>query len=404
MSTITLSPQLSASPELRLSNSRSAALFVEAMQLIRRYEETSARDMLEGAQKVLKDCVAASPYDALPRFYLGITHSVLGDLDQEEAISVFEEFKESKIFSLRAAATYNLAAAYVETYDPERFRKGIRLLNNLLNDLHQVGAPLGQYEWIRGLLRRFGRFLGAPRVRVEQLFYQSEETRDYFRIHLDLWKPRWDGKVEQIEAEADCMLQELEARRERIRRHEGFLGRQRAQIWAWHWNNVGSVHEVRAALAKRIKDQERASCEAYLAETAYLKAVDEDPSFGSSLPNLGRLKFEIFGDVDAAIEAFEEVVGGVEDTEYAHYYFGQLYSVKRDKGLAMEHFLKAPSLVRNEWIMPDWASVRRFVAGKLNSWHQHQAALDLLEELANESPDDEGLHRKIEELRGILPD
>lgn len=397
MSTFTLSPQLSASAELKLSNSRSAGLFVEAMQLIRRYEETSSRDLLESAAAVLKKCMAASPQDVLPRFYFGITQSALGDLNQEFAIPVFKEFSRSKEFPLRAAATYNLAAAYVETYDSDLFREGIQLLDDLLKELREKGVPLGQNERVRGLRERFA---GDRRIRVEQLYYQSEETRDYFHIHLYIWRPRWDHRIEQIKTAADHALQKLAARRGRIKKHERFLGRQRAEIWAWHWNNVGSIHEVLAALAKRTGNRRAEVREAKLAEDAYDRAVDEDRSFGSSLPNLGRMKFEILGDVDDAIKIFRKVIAvGVEDTSYAHFCLGQLYTVKRQPILALKHFLKAPDIARPEKVTSDWVGARRFVAKELKKWHQREAALGLFTELANEFPADEALRREVEDLR-----
>lgn len=397
MSTLTLSPQLSASAELKLSNSRSAGLFVEAMQLIRRYEETSSRDLLENAAAVLKKCMAASPQDALPRFYFGITQSALGDLNQELAIPVFKEFSRSKEFSLRAAATYNLAAAYVETYDPELFREGIRLLDDLLKELREKGVPLGQGERVRGLRERFA---GDRRIRVEQLYYQSEEMRDYLHIDLHVWRPRWDDRVVQIETAADHALKKLAKRRSRIKKHERFLGRQRSEIWAWHWNNEGSVHEVFAALAKRKGTRSAALSEAKLAEDAYRRAADADPSFVSSLPNLGRMKFEILGEVDGAIEIFQKVISvGVEDMSYSHFYLGQLYTVKRQPIFALEHFLKAPDLIRPEKMTPDWVGARRFMAKELKRWHQRDAALSLFTELANEFPADEELRREVEDLQ-----
>ncbi|MGH0288700.1 hypothetical protein [Sinorhizobium meliloti] len=345
---------------------------------------------------MLKKCIAAGPQDALPRFYFGITQSALGDLNQEVAIPVFKEFSRSKEFPLRAAATYNLAAAYVETYDPELFREGIRLLDDLLKELREKGVPLGQSERVRGLRERFA---GDRRIRVEQLYYQSEETRDYFHIHLHVWKPRWDYRIEQIETAAYHALQKLAARRGRIKKHERFLGRQRAEIWAWHWNNVGSVYEVLAALAKRTGNRRAAMSQAELAEDAFRRARDEDPSFGSSLPNLGRMKFEILGDVDGAIEIFEKVAAGVEDTTYADFCLGQLYSVKREPMLALEHFLKAPDLIRPEKITPDWVGARLFIAKELKRWHQRDAALSLFTELANEFPADEELRHEVEDLR-----
>lgn len=397
MSTLTLSPQLSASAELKLSNSRSAGLFVEAMQLIRRYEETSSRDLLENAAAVLKKCMAASPQDALPRFYFGITQSALGDLNQEFAIPVFKEFSRSKEFALRAAATYNLAAAYVETYDPELFREGIQLLDDLLKELREKGVPLGQGERVKGLRERFA---GDRRIRVEQLYYQSEETRDYLHIHLHVWRPRWEDRVVQIETAADHALKKLAERRGRIKKHERFLGRQRSEIWAWHWNNEGSVHEVLAALAKRKGTRSAALSEAKLAEDAYRRAADADPSFVSSLPNLGRMKFEILGEVDGAIEIFQKIIAvGVEDMSYAHFCLGQLYTVKRQPILALEHFLKAPDLIRPEKMTPDWVGARRFMAKELKRWQQRDAALSLFSELENEFPADEELRREVEDLR-----
>ncbi|OED00949.1 hypothetical protein [Rhizobium sp. YK2] len=396
MSAFTLSPQLSAYPELKLSNSRSAGLFVEAMQLIRRYEETSSRDLLESAAAVLKKCMAASPQDALPRFYFGITQSALGDMNQEIAIPVFKEFSRSKEFPLRAAATYNLAAAYVETYDSALFREGIHLLDDLLKELREKGVPLGQNERVRGLRERFG---GNHRIRIEQLYYQSEETRDYFHIHLHVWRPRWDYRIEQIETAAYHALKKLATRRGRIHKHERFLGPQRAEIWAWHWNNVGSVHEVLAALAKRTGNRHAAINEAQLAEDAYYRAVDQVPSFGSSLPNLGRMKLEILGDVDGAVEIFQKVAAGVEDTTYAHFCLGQLYTIKRQPIMALEHFLKAPDITKPEKMTPDWAGARRFVARELKKWCQREAALGLFTELANEFPADEALRHEVEDLR-----
>jgi len=397
MSTLTLSPQLSASAELKLSNNHSAGLFVEAMQLIRRYEETSSRDLLENAAAVLKKCMAASPQDALPRFYFGITQSALGDMNQEVAIPVFKEFSRSEDFPLRAAATYNLAAAYVETYDSDRFREGIQLLDHLLEELREEGVPLGQGERMRRLRERFA---GDRRIRVEQLYYQSTETREYFYIDLHVWRLRWGAVIVQIETAARQVLKKLAERHTRIMKHERFLGRQRAEIWAWHWNNEGLVRETLAALAKRNGDQSAALREATLAEHLYCRAADEDPSFGSSLSNLGRVKFEIIGDVEGAIEIFQKVIAsGVEDLSYAHYYLGQLYTIKREPILALEHFLQAPDIVRPEKMTPDWVGARRFVANNLKKWNQPDAALGLFTELAVEFPADETLRREVEDVR-----
>ncbi|ESX62649.1 hypothetical protein X760_05865 [Mesorhizobium sp. LSHC422A00] len=397
MNTFALSPQLSASDELKLSDSYSAGLFVEAMQLIRRYEETSSRDLLVRAREVLKRCLAVSPRDPLPSFYLGITQSALGDMDQKEAIPVFKRFIKSTVFPLRAAATYNLAAAYVETYNSTLFGEGIGLLKALLEELTTNGVPIGQSEIIRGLHER----LGDRRIRVEQLYYQAQETQDYLHIHLHVWGPRWDSSsVDQIEVAGKHALEKLTKRRRLLKKHERFLGRQHAEIWAWHWNNVGTIHESLAAAARRTKNKGRAHDEAAKAEKAFNDAQDADPSFASSRPNLGRLTFEVLADFGKAIEIFKDVASGVEDTAYAHFCLGQLYTVERKKTQAMSHFRKAPNLLKTERVdSSDWKNVRSYVANHLQKWCQPEPALKLLNQLAKENPSDQGLRSQISDLQ-----
>lgn len=395
MSTLTLSSQLSAVPELKFSDSRAAGLFVEALHLLRRYEQTSSKHFLETAQTVLEESLKISPRELLPKFYLGITKSVLGDLDQREPIHIFREFSESDIFPLKAAAQYNLAAAYVETYNRKRYPEAIRILKTLLRELKLKGVPLGQHNSVRRLLEYFG----DRRIRIEQLFYQSLETRDYMWIHLHIWDSRWTSHADKISAKADRVIERLKAREAGLKKHERFLGSQRGEIWAWHWNNMGMIEESRAAIARRTNvDPEPAAREA---EKCFDAARKSDPSFESSRGNLARLYFEIRGNFQKAIQLFEQVALGAEDTVYAHFSLGQLYTIEQDREKAIYHFKFSKHI--KDWGIDadDWVAVRRSVADDLETCWRIDTALLLLGKLLLENPLDTKLRGKIKHLQEL---
>ncbi|MFA1623295.1 hypothetical protein ACDY96_10790 [Rhizobium mongolense] len=396
MSTVGFSSQLSATaiPQLKFVDGRAAGLFVEALHLLRRYEETSSRHFLEEAQAALEKSLTISPRELLPKFYLGITKSVLGQEDQKDAIRIFKEFSKSDLFFLRTAAKYNLAAAYVETYNLNRFPKAIDDLEELSTELTTKGIPLGQ----KGFVRALWEFCGDQRVRVEPLYYLAQVTRDYLLIHLKIWQPRWKEKVaDKVREQSIQMLKTLAAREATLKRHDQFLGGQRGEIWAWHLNNIGIIHSALAAIARRgnCSDIDK---HADNAEKYFDRAHKSDPNFGSSRANLARLYFEVRANYEKAIQLFEEVSLGLEASDLAHFCLGQLHTIAQNREEAIEHFklLKTPK----EWgiDLDDWPAIRRGVADNLIKWNQTDAALLLLGKLLLENQADTELRNRIRAL------
>ncbi|RXT19606.1 hypothetical protein B5P46_25190 [Rhizobium leguminosarum] len=394
MSTVAFSSQLSAIPELKFVDGRAAGLFVEALHLLRRYEETSTKHFLELAQAALEKSLTISPRELLPKFYLGITKSVLGEQDQKDAIRIFKEFSKSDIFFLRTAAKYNLAAAYVETYNLDRFPETIVELDALSKELTKDGIPLGQSGFVRALWE----CCGDQRVRVEPLYYLAEVTRDYLLIHLKIWRPRWKKKAEkEVREHVTQMLETLKGREAALKSHDQFLGGQRGEIWAWHRNNIGIIHAALAAIARRNNCSD-IDAQADSAEMYFDLAHKSDPNFGSSRANLARLYFEIRANYGEAIQLFEEVSVGLEASDLAHFCLGQLYTIEQNQEKATEHFKSLKSM--KEWgvDIDDWPAIRRKVAENLVKWNQTDAALLLLGKLLLENQADTELRNRIKAL------
>jgi tetratricopeptide (TPR) repeat protein len=396
MNTLALSPRLStASDSLKLSDGRSVRWFVEALQLFRRFDETSSKDVLRDARKLLQQCVDNYPQDLLPSFYLAIADSVLGDMNQDAAIATFERFSQSDKFEVRAAAEYNLAAAYVEAYDVGRFPAAIKLLDTLLADLNKQGAPVGVPGWFKSIRDQFS----SRRTRVEQLYYQALETRAYLRIHLDIWKPRWQTPAPaDFETQAQAALNELAAREATIRKHQLFLGDQGPEIWGWHWNNIGMIEEARAAHARRSGDEAKVSEFADQAEAAYKRALSEDPGFSSARANLGRLYLEVTQELDKAAEVFLEALKGAEDTDYSHYGLGLVRTLQDQRDEAVDAFRNAPVMLERKGHVATWSGARKMLVKALCEWGRDDEALRLLRELARDHPDDDDTRRHIAEL------
>ncbi|MEX2746237.1 tetratricopeptide repeat protein [Rhizobium mongolense] len=396
MSTVGFSSQLSATaiPQLKFVDGRAAGLFVEALHLLRRYEETSSKHFLEDAQAALEKSLTISPRELLPKFYLGITKSVLGQEDQKAAIRIFKEFSKSDLFFLRTAAKYNLAAAYVETYNLDRFPEAIDDLEELSKELTKEGIPLGQTGFVRALWE----CCGDQRVRVEPLYYLAEVTRDYLLIHLKIWEPRWKKKAEkEVREQAKQMHEILTARGAALKKHDKFLGGQRGEIWAWHLNNFGIIHAALAAIARRSNCSD-IDAHANDAEEYFDQAHKFDPNFGSSRANLARLYLEVRANYEKAIQLFEEVSLGLEASDLAHFCLGQLHTIAQNREKAIEHFrsLKSPK----EWgiDLDDWPAIRRDVAENLIKWNQTDAALLLLGKLLLENQADTELRNRIKAL------
>lgn len=395
MTAVALSPRLAvSSDEFKLTDSRCVRWFLEALQLLRRFDETASRDSLQEAAKLLEQCVNHYPMDLLPKFYFGIAHRILGDMDQDEVIELFREFSTSQRFEVRAAATYNLAAAYIETYKDELFEEGKILLEGLTTELREHGTPIGRWAWLHDLLA----FIGVKKIRVEQLYYQSLETRDYFDIHLNLWEKRWSGDAPTLRERAKVMRTRLDNRIKYLDRDEAFLGEQKIEIWAWHWNNLGFIEESLAAVDLRDRKIDPAGPQRAI--EAYHRALEINPRFDSARSNLGRLHFELTRNLEAAIDIFTKALKGVEDVNYNNYWLGVIWTLRRDQKKALAHFKKAPSMLERRKQAPTWTGARKILVYELIKAHRYAEALNLLRELEKEHGRDDYVREKIAELTG----
>lgn len=396
MNSPALSPWPSAaSDDLKLSDGQSVRWFVEALELFRRFDQTSSKDILRDARSVLRKCVRTYPQDLLPGFYLAIAESILGDMDQDEAIAAFEKFARSGKFEVRTAAQYNLAASYVETYDPALLAKAETLLDTLIADLSKEGAKIGMPPWAKALRD----WLLSPRTRVEQLYYQALETRAYVRIHLEIWTPRWTATdPESLEGLATERLNELEERAKALDKHKRFLGEQGPEIRAWHWNNIGSIEEARSVQELRSGNEANAMGLAAKAASAYERALQEDSRFSSAKANLGRLHFEVTGKLDEAARLFLETLTGAEDTEYTYYNLGLVRTLQGLRNEAISAFLKAPAMLKRKGQIATWAGARKMLIADLRKRGRDQRALGILRDLARDHPGDAEVKQQIAEL------
>jgi tetratricopeptide (TPR) repeat protein len=397
MTTIALSPRLPATGDsLKLTDGRSARWFVEALKLLRQFDESSSKETLRNAKALLEQCANSYPQDLLPSFYLAVTDSVLGDLDQSEAIKRFELFTQSDQFEVSAAAKYNLAAAYIETYDDVLYSKAETILDQLIGDLRARGAPVEIPKWFFPIFTPFS----SRDFRVEPLYYQALEAGTYVNVHVHIWARRWDTKASgEIAQLANNSLVQLRSRQKAIKKHESFLGEQRPEIWAWHWNNVGFVQEALAANALLLDRPDPAA--AREAEKACGLALQADPGFGSARSNLGRLYLEVIPDLDKAAEILTETLRGAEDTDYTHYNLSLLRTLQGDRKAALEHLRQAPEMLRHRGYRgASWFGARIMAANELRKWGRRKEALKLFKELSRERPGDERLQQHIANLDG----
>ena len=68
------------------------------------------------------------------------------------------------------------------------------------------------------------------------------------------------------------------------------------------------------------------------------------PHWTGAWSNWARVQWELLGNLDAAIEKFNELIEGVEDVEYSYYNLGEISIKQGDVQSAIKHFSKAPSI------------------------------------------------------------
>jgi tetratricopeptide (TPR) repeat protein len=392
MNTLALSPRLTASSDsLKLSDGRCVRWFVEALQLLRRFDETTSKDALGDARTLLQKCVDHYPQDLLPKFYLAIAESVLGDLVQNRAIPLFEACSRSDQFEMSAAAKYNLAAAYIETYDVNCYEKAVSLLDELIGELQKYGAPMGIPNWLVPVQALFS----GRRIRVEQLYYQALEVRTYARLRI--WDPQPMRGNKSLKELGEESLAELEQRRAVLEKRQKYLDGQRSEIWAWNWNTTGGINRVFGVSARQAGNARLALQLSDKAVEAYLLAIKNDPSFSSARVNLGRINLEQGRKVDAE-KFLLEALEGVEDIDYANFNLGLLYTWEGKKEPALRHFAEAPIMLKRENQDLTWVGARMTLSKLLIDWGHAAEAQALLAELAQENRRSAGLRQTIEDL------
>jgi len=408
MTALSLSPRPALfEDDFKLSDTRCVRWFLEGLEALKRFDETVSTEALREAERLLSLCVENYPKDLLPKFYLGVAKSILDDMSQEEAIQCFTTFLTSKNFEVRAAAKYNLASAYLETYDQEAMEEAERVLSSLLEDLRDHGASLGQHE----LVRKFIALFRGAKPRIEVLHFLAEEVRSYLQIDLRLWRPRWKAEIESHDKLARDFLRELKGREHELGKHARFLGKQAQEIWAWHWNNVGLIEESRAVLELRSSRStgsdggwshlsKRSQEAGQRARNAYDKALVCDPRWDSARSNLGRLLWEIFDDVEGAIAVYQTALNGVEDVDYNHYYLGILHTWLGLREEALKHFEQSPEMLKIRQRSADWTGARKMLAYELKKIGRVEDVIKVLRELVAEDTDD--VEAKIE-LSSLIP-
>ena len=180
-------PAVGASNELQLSSPSSFRLFSDGVVALNDYEQTTKASALERAKEHLELCVESFPEDVLPRFYLGLVASLLGDMNQDEAIKLFKSVETSRIESIRLPAKYNLAATFIERYDSKGFDEAERLLDEVVTELLLKRKSTQIPVW-RRLLR-----CSRP-TEVDELLFQAWAVLLYVKVHKYLWKERRCGK------------------------------------------------------------------------------------------------------------------------------------------------------------------------------------------------------------------
>jgi tetratricopeptide (TPR) repeat protein len=377
--THTSRPKLGLADDLQLSNSDSFRLFTEGVVALDSYERSGAPGSLETAGARLTQCVQKYPADVLPRLYLGIAKSFLGDMNQQEAIRFLQSVESSGVESLRLPAKYNLATAYIEEYSSESMRRAEMLLTDLQKDLEPEKASQAE------------------------LYFQSWAVLLYVKIHRHLWDYRNCQKPEEL-AERLPLIEELGQELDRFYSDFESAGGHRIagsdDIMAEYWNAKATYEESLAGLYR--PDPEKSRQHATKAVHAFQEALQIRHNWSAPKANLGRITWELLGNLEEAENIFRDITQGFEDVEYAYYNLGKIFGLRGQYDIAADYYAKAPTIGNPTQPLRRYAMQQHALT--LQRQFRFAEAQKIWVQVHAEYPDDEQAAKAVAEFQSQTPE
>ncbi len=360
---------------LALSCSESFRLFSEGLQALTAYEQSAEKSCLETANQRLELCVNKYPADVLPKFYLGIAKSFLGDMQHlEEAINYFRSVESINIHTLRLSTKYNMAASYIEKYNDTDMQRAEELLDEVITELSEKKSLRNETLWTRFLTLL--RIQNKPQV--DEFLFQSWALLLYVRIHRDLWEKRQPDNLEGLGSTIEKLGQELDRFWKEFNladpgHNSGVKG-----ILADYWNAKATFEESLASLYS-IEQPEVSREHAAKAIAEFEKAIRMKPNWPAAKANIARMNWKLLGQVDKAEALFTELINGVEQVEYAYYCRGEISFEAKKYKRAAEDFAKASNKIPR---------AQKKLARTLQLLNQPIKAREVLERFLENFPDD----------------
>jgi tetratricopeptide (TPR) repeat protein len=297
--------------DLRFSAAESFRLCTQGLRFLEHYESTTSVESLKKAEEDLSRCIELYPSDVLPKFYLGSVKTLQGYDGLAEAKSLFNEVIEKGGPALSFAAKYNLAVANVEDYSPEGFSTAEKLLGEVV-DAKPSGDGAKKMVWAAKATLMY--------VRADRIWKQrSKPTDDARKAALE------------FQAEMDSLEKNFSA--------SPFKGDR--DVRSDLLNSKGTLQEFLyyASTDEKQKDAARES-----AKSAFKQAADLRVDYVNSMSNLARLTQDVFKQLPAARQMWEQLLPLGKSTQYIHYNLGKIDRAEGNIEKAREHFEAAPSI------------------------------------------------------------
>lgn len=336
-------------------------LCTEGLQALERYERQPAeKGNLKKAEERFQECVAKYPDEMLPKFYLGSVKTLRGYTGLDEAVPLLQSVVEQGTPDLQFAAQFNLAAAYIEKYEPRAFDKAENLLLNLVDKASSQDAEDQRLLWwSRAIL----------------LYIYAER----------IWKTR-ENEVKPDPSTVSDLIRKFDAFKEQL---DESPFRQDAAILAEYWNAFGTLTEARAffepARNKEFGEE---------AKEAFSRALSYRPGWMGYRQNLARVYGDVFKDYDTAFRIWNELLEIRPDGHYIHYNLGKLYYQLELRDLARGHLKKAVI----SWLPEAQALLEKMGQEDSEILKDPDIAIKRLKELLKMHPDGHYIHYSLGKL------
>jgi tetratricopeptide (TPR) repeat protein len=298
---------------LQFTDAVSFRLCTEGVRALEQYEREASSADLDRAVDRLGQCVQKYPNDLLPKFYLGSVKILQGYEGLNEAEGLLSEVIQRADENLVFPAKYNLAVAKVEKYDESSFQDAEKLLSELLASTT------------------------TPNRSQDKTLWSARATLFYIRAHR-LWEKRQNADPSTIAA-ARTLTQELDNFASDLQKSSQSKN---STVLSDYWNAHGTVHEL---LALNVTDPQEKRKATEGAAQGFERAVDCKVDYVNSMSNLARFYQDVNGDLNKALQIWNQLLKIRPNGEYIHYNIGKILERMGDQPNALVHYQKAENAI-----------------------------------------------------------